>query len=129
MWKDHLKFNVRDTVKIARDNDVWNGSVAEIVEITNDPRYPYLLLFRSSDRPNTVGEKFEWDEESLDRYDSQRERLDRVIKANFPRRIDVYYSDMSGGAVVMGDTGKLYRVLASGDIETEADPRPYGRRK
>lgn len=129
MWKDKLKFNVGDTVKIVRDNHVWNGSVAKIAELTDDPRYPYLLHFISSDRPNTIGEKFEWDEGSLDLNDENRQKLDRIIKANFPNRMDVYYSNLTGGAVVFGADGKLYRITASGVIESEAERRPYGCRK
>jgi len=118
MWKDKLKFNVGDTVKIVRDNDVWNGSVAKIVEITNDGRYPYLLHFISSSRPNTIGEKFRWDEESLDINDTQRAKLDKVIAEKFPRRIDVFYSPESGCAVVLTEDGNLHRVLPDGTLDS-----------
>lgn len=117
MWKDKLKFNVGDTVQIVRDNKVWNGSVAKIAEITDDSRYPYLLHFISSPRPDTVGEKFEWNEEDLDRFDDKREKLERIIEANFPSRLDVYYSNLTGGAVVMGKDGDLIRILADGTID------------
>jgi hypothetical protein len=124
MWKDDLKFSVGQTVKIVRENEVWNGSVARIDEITNDSRYPYLLHFISSPRPNTEGNKFEWNEDSLDPYDQrrvrqerQRDKLDRVIEDNFPRRVDVFYSMGSGGAVVMEPNGNLVRVLADGTID------------
>jgi len=129
MWKDHLKFSVGQTVQIVRDNKVWNGTVAKIESLSNDPEFPYVLLVKSSGRPNAVGNTYQWDEASLDLFDGKREKLERVIEANFPRRLDVYYSNLSGGAVVLGDNGKLYRVLESGDIESESDPKPYGRRK
>ena len=115
----NLKFNTGDTVKIVRDNEVWNGSVAKVASLTNDPEYPYILRFISSNRPNTVGEEFTWDEVSLDRFDDKRDMLDRIIEANFPRRMDVFYSNTTGGAVVMGDTGKLYRITSDGAIESE----------
>lgn len=115
----NLKFNTGDTVKIVRDNKVWNESVAKVVALTGDPEYPYVLRFISSNRSHTVGEEYRWDEVSLDRFDSKRDMLDRIIAANFPRRMDVFYSNTSGGAVVMGDTGKLYRLTADGHIESE----------
>lgn len=117
MWKDKLKFSVGDTVKIVRDNEVWNGSVAKIAELTNDARYPYLLHFISSPRPNTVGEKVEWNEESLDLNDDRRAKLDKVIKDNFNRPVDVFYSATTGCAVVMTPNGKLIRILADGTID------------
>lgn len=117
MWKDKLKFSVGDTVKIVRDNHVWNGTVAKIAELTNDARYPYLLHVISSPRPNTAGQKFEWNEESLDLNDTQREKLDKVIKENFVRPVDVFYSPTTGCAVVMAPNGKLIRILADGTID------------
>jgi hypothetical protein len=118
MWQDKLKFSVGDTVKIVRDNKVWNGSVAKIAAITNDARYPYLLHFISSSRPNTVGEKFEWDEESLDRHDmNQRVKLERIIAEKFSHPVDVFYSPTTGCAVVMAPNGYLFRILADGTID------------
>lgn len=124
-----LKFKVGDTVKIVRDNKVWNESVAKVVALSHNPEFPYVLDFISSNRLYTVGERFNWDEASLDLHDEARVRLGRIIEANFPNRLDVYYSALSGGAVVFGNTGKLYRLTASGDIESEAERQPYGRRK
>lgn len=113
-----MKYAVGDTVRVEGDNDVWDGTIAVVEEIdTTWTEFPYVIRVRSSPRPHTAGEKFNWNEETLVPHDTARVKLDRVIEGNFPRRIDVFYSQTSGGAVVLGDNGKLYRILADGTVD------------
>lgn len=113
-----LKFNVGDTVRVEGDNDVWDGTIAVIDYLTGDPEYPYSIRVKSSPRAHTAGAEFLWNEETLVLNDSAREKLDRIIAERFPRRTDVYYSPLTGGAAILDPDG-LHRILADGTVDTE----------
>lgn len=114
------KFKVGDTVEIVNDTAPWNGTIATIKSIGVDPEFPYeLVIVRPAplNHYRQVGENIDgWPERNL-RHTHDRTAVDAAIEAEFPYRMETFYNDATGNAVVLGADGRLVRILSDGTID------------
>lgn len=115
------EIKVGDTVVIEGDNQWWDGTRCEVIQIhpeveSDGLSCPYKLK-ALTDTPSghkkagtVIGR---WSAASLRRVNTPVE--DAV--ASFLRTVDVFYSPTTGCAVVMAPNGKLVRILADGTID------------
>lgn len=117
-----MKIEVGDTVEIVNDNHFWNGTIARVRSVGVDPAYPYELVVVTPTAAGhrKVGENIGGWGAGHVKLCRDLSRQGRFIAEQFPNRLDIYYSEVTDGAVVLDGDGTLHRVFADGTVD-----KPY----